>query len=130
MRRGWTVSGGGDYTGKPHPAVIVPDDGFDGTASIAICPFKTDTAEAPLMRLPIEPDGRTGSMRCLMVDKITTVSTRKIGRRTGELDGEDIERLDQAMAIFLGLMVSQEDVCLKAMTAPLEKRQSGSTSTV
>jgi mRNA interferase MazF len=28
MRRGeiWTVAGGGDYTGKPRPALILQDD--------------------------------------------------------------------------------------------------------
>jgi len=33
MRRGeiWTVSGGGDYAGKPRPAVILQDDNFDAT---------------------------------------------------------------------------------------------------
>lgn len=38
MRRGeiWTVSGGNDYAGKPRPAVILQDDGFDGTASVTI----------------------------------------------------------------------------------------------
>ena len=35
-----------------------------------------------------------------MVDKITTAPKRKIGRQLDELDREDIERLDQAIAIF------------------------------
>ena len=46
-----------------------------------------------------------------MVDKIATAPKRKIGRRIGELDREDIERRGQAIAIFLGLMVSQESMC-------------------
>jgi len=39
MRRGdiWTVSGGKDYAGKPRAVVIVQEDSFDGTDSIAIC---------------------------------------------------------------------------------------------
>ena len=115
MKRGeiWTVSGGGDYVGKPRPAVIVQSDGFSITNSVTICIFTTNESEASLIRLLIEPDGRNGldASSRIMVDKISTVPKRKMGRRIGELDREDIERLDQAIAIFLGLMVSQEDVC-------------------
>ena len=111
MRRGeiWTVSGGGNYTGKPRPAVIVQDDRFDATDSIALCPFTTDTAEAPLIRLPVKPSSRNGldALSRIMVDKITTVPKQKIGERIGELGGEDIARLDRAVAMFLGLAVSQ-----------------------
>ncbi len=111
MRRGeiWTVSGGGDYTGKPRPAVIVQNDDFDGTDSITLCPFTTDPAEAPSIRLPIEPNERNGidAPSRIMVDKITTVSKQRIGERIGELDGENVARLDQAVTTFLGLMVSQ-----------------------
>ena len=50
MRRGevWTIAGGKDYAGKPRPAVIVQDDSFDATDSIAICAFTRATACAPL----------------------------------------------------------------------------------
>ncbi len=50
MRRGdiWTVAGGADCAGKPHPVAIVQDDSFDATDSITICAFTTDETEAPL----------------------------------------------------------------------------------
>jgi mRNA-degrading endonuclease toxin of MazEF toxin-antitoxin module len=41
-----TVAGGKDYPGKPRPAVIVQDDGFDATHSISICAFTTDETDA------------------------------------------------------------------------------------
>lgn len=49
MKRGetWMVPGGAGCAGKPRPAVVVQDDGFDATDSIMPCPFTTDTAEAP-----------------------------------------------------------------------------------
>lgn len=110
MKRGevWTVSGGKDYAGKPRPAVIVQDDNFDATASITICAFTTDNTDAPLFRLPIEPNERNGlrSACRLMVDKITTVPKAKVGDRIGRLDDEDMVRLNQAMMVFLGLAVS------------------------
>jgi mRNA interferase MazF len=107
MKRGdiWTVAGGADYTGKPRPAVIVQDDEFDATLSITICIFTTSPAEAPLMRLPIEPNERNGlrAVSNLMVDKLTTVPRNKLGSRIGRLDDEDMVRLNQAMVVFLGL---------------------------
>ena len=62
MRRGdkWTVAGGKDYAGKPRPIVIVQDNCFDATDSITICAFTTDPTEAPLFRLPVEPNERNG----------------------------------------------------------------------
>ena len=110
MRRGdiWTVAGGKDYAGKPRPVVVVQDDSFDATDSITICAFTTDETDAPLFRLPVEPNGRNGLRgTCrLMVDKITTVQKSKVGSRVGRLDDEDILRLNQAILVFLGLAVS------------------------
>ena len=62
MKRGdiWTVSGGGDYAGKPRPVVIVQDDVFDATQSITVCAFTTDETDAPLFRVLVEPNERNG----------------------------------------------------------------------
>ena len=83
MRRGdiWTVAGGKDYAGKPRPVVVVQDDSFDATDSITVCAFTTDETEAPLFRLPVEPNERNGLRAAcrLMVDKITTVPKSKFG---------------------------------------------------
>ncbi len=110
MRRGeiWTVSGGKHYAGKPRPVVIVQDDSFDETDSITICSFTTDSTEAPLFRLPVEPNERNGLRfpSRLMVDKITTVPKSKVGERVGRLDDEDLVRLNQALMVFLGLALS------------------------
>ncbi len=110
MRRGdiWTVAGGKDYAGKPRPVVIVQDDSFDATDSITVCAFTTDETEAPLFRLPVEPNERNGLRAAcrLMVDKISTVPKTKVGARVGRLDDEDILRLNQAALVFLGLAVS------------------------
>jgi mRNA interferase MazF len=110
MRRGeiWTVSGSGDYAGKPRPAVILQDDSFDATSSITICAFTTDPTDAPLFRLSVEPNERNGlRVACrLMVDKITTVAKSKLGSHIGRLDDDDIVRLNQAVIVFLGLGVS------------------------
>ena len=110
MRRGdiLTVAGGRDYAGKPRPIVIVQDDSFDATDSITICAFTTDETEAPLFRLPVEPNDRNGPLATsrLMVDKITTIPKSKVGAQIGRLDDEDTLRLNQAILVFLGLATS------------------------
>ena len=74
MKRGeiWTIAGGGNYTGKPRPAVIVQDDAFDATASVTVCAFTTDPTDAPLFRIAIEPGEKNGlrAPSRLMVDKL------------------------------------------------------------
>ena len=106
MRRGevWTVSGGPDYAGKPRPAVIVQDGRFD-TDSVTICPFTADPADAPLFRLPVEPDGQNGlgAASKIMVDKVTTVRRSKLGTKAGALDDATMLRLNRALVVFLGI---------------------------
>ena len=110
MKRGevWTAAGGKDYAGKPRPVVIVQDDRFDATASITICAFTTDDTEAPLIRLPVESTECNGLRLAsrLMVDKITTVPKSKLEEQIGRLDDQTIDRLNQAILVFLGLAVS------------------------
>jgi mRNA interferase MazF len=107
MRRGeiWTIAGGGDYLGKPRPVVILQDDRFDATSSVTICAFTTNPTDAPLFRLPVEPNERNGlkSPCRLMADKITTVSKSKLGSHVGRLEDEDMLRLNRAVLVFLGL---------------------------
>ena len=112
MKRGdiWTVAGGPDYAGKPRPVAILQDDRFETTASVTICPFTTNPADAPLFRLLIQPSDRNRlrvSSR-LMIDKITTVPKSKIGAQIGRLDDEDLVRMNRAVVVFLGLAGGQE----------------------
>jgi len=107
VKRGevWTAAGGADYVGKPRPVVIVQDDRFDATTSIAICAFTSDPTDAPLLRLAVEPNQANGlrTTSRLMVDKITTIPKAKLGNRIGKLADADMVRLNRAMMIFLGL---------------------------
>ena len=107
MRRGeiWTAAAGTGYVGKPRPVAIVQDDRFDGTDSVTVCAFTTDPTQAPLFRLPIDPnDGNGLHEPCsLMVDKMTTVPRSKLGERVGRLNDEEMVRLGRAILVFLGL---------------------------
>jgi mRNA interferase MazF len=107
VRRGeiWSVAGGPDYTGKPRPVAILQDDRFEELLSVTFCPFTTNPTPAPLFRVRVKPSERNGLKEgsSLMVDKITTVTRRKVGKRIGRLDDEDVVRLNRAIVVFLGL---------------------------
>jgi len=108
LRRGeiWTAAAAASgYTGKPRPVVIIQDDRFDATDSVTLCAFTTGPTEAPLIRIPVQPDNLNGLRETsnLMVDKLTTVPRAKLGQRVGRLADEDMVRLGRAMVVFLGL---------------------------
>ena len=107
MKRGeiWTVPGGPAYAGKPRPAVIVQDDRFDANNSVIVCPLTTDSTPAPIFRLPIQPTAQNGLRApCrLMVDKLTAVPRKRLGRLIGSLAAEDVRALNRAVFVFLGL---------------------------
>jgi mRNA interferase MazF len=106
VRRGelWTVAAGGDYTGKPRPALVVQADRFDANDSIAVCPITTDATES-LLRIPIDPsaeNGLTTSSR-IMIDKITAVRRTKLGRRVGALTYAEMVAVSRSLMVFLGI---------------------------
>ena len=81
------------------------NDRFDSTASITVAPLTTTHIEAPFFRVRVEPSDGNGLrvVSHVMADKVATVPRKRLGRRIGVLGGEDIARLDRAIAVFLGL---------------------------
>jgi mRNA interferase MazF len=107
VKRGeiWTMAGGPGYASKPRPAVIIQDDGFSETLSIAVCPLTSEPVEAPILRLLVEPTPENGLRNTsrLMVDKVTTVPKSRLGQRIGQLTDDDLLRLNRSLLVFLGL---------------------------
>lgn len=107
MKRGelWIVAGGGDYTGKPRPVVIVQDDRFDATDSVTVCALTSEAVDAPLLRIAIEPSASNGldAPSQAMVDRVTTVRRERLDRRIGVLAAEDLNGISRALLVFLGL---------------------------
>ena len=107
MKRGeiWTMAGGSGYAGKPRPAVIIQDDGFAETLSIAVCPLTSEPIDAPILRIPVEPTPENGLRKTsrLMMDKVTTVPRGTLGHRIGWLADADLLRLNRSLLVFLGL---------------------------
>jgi mRNA interferase MazF len=102
----WTSASGVDYGAKPRPAVIIQHEHFKTLDSVTICGFTRDPTELPLFRIAIEPSVLNGLEfpSRIMVDKVLTVPKSKLGYRVGRLDDKDVARLNQALAIFLGLI--------------------------
>ena len=107
MKRGeiWTMAGGPGYASKPRPSVIIQDDGFSETLSIAVCPLTSEPVEAPILRILVEPTSENGLRNTsrLMVDKITTVPKSRLGQKIGCLTDDDLLRLNRSLLVFLGL---------------------------
>jgi len=107
----WTASGGKHYAGKPRPVLIIQDDVFDKTGSVTVCPLTTDTVDAPLLRIHLEPDSANGLSvpSRIMVDKVTTMPRAKLGERIGRLSDTDMVALSRNIFVFLGLAVRNND---------------------
>lgn len=107
MRRGevWTVSGGAEYVGKPRPAVIVQSDRFSDTHSVTICLITTHDAEAPLLRVALEPSEGNGLRQHskVMIDKVSTMGRVRLGQRIGRLSDEQMSEISQLLSEFLAL---------------------------
>lgn len=106
MKRGdlVTVALAGDF-GKPRPALIVQADPFEDTATITVLLLTSDLADAPLIRLTVEPDAANGlrAPSQIMVDKAMTVRRERIGPAFGRLDPEAMVAVNRSLALFLGL---------------------------
>ena len=105
MRRGDIVTvAGGVYANKPRPALIVQDDRFDATDSLAVCPFTTAEVDAPLLRVPVTADEANGldQHSYLMVDKVTTVRRSNARSVLGRLEATTMVEFERRLLVFLG----------------------------
>jgi mRNA interferase MazF len=98
---------GGVYAAKPRPAVIVQDDLFDATSSVAVVPMTSSLLDAPLIRIRISGgDGRLSGLdhdSDVMIDKLTTVRRSNVHTRVGRLTAEQLVEIERAIMAFLGL---------------------------
>jgi mRNA interferase MazF len=100
----WTVSGG-KYAQKPRPALIIQDDLFAASESVTLLPLTSQLADAPLLRLTVDPGQLYGLERVsqIIVDKLTTVRRAKLRQRIGRLDSKTMHAVEQSLAVLLGL---------------------------
>ena len=85
--------------------IIIQNDAFSETSSITLCGLTTHEPDAPFLRLLIAPT-RTNGLRSpsrVMVDKVATVAKSRLGYRVGQLDANDLARLNRHLKVFLAL---------------------------
>ena len=85
--------------------VIVQDDRFHATDSVTVCPTTTDDTPAPLLRVAVEPNERTGMRQrsAVMIDKITTTRRSTLHERIGGLSPRDMLTVERSLLVFLGM---------------------------
>jgi len=105
MKRGDLVStaGLGSY-GKPRPALVVQSDHFSEHPSVTILLITSELRKAPLFRINIVPTKENGLKHVsqVMIDKIMTVPSEKIGAVFGKLDDTTMIEINRALALWLG----------------------------
>ena len=101
------VEKGSDYAGKPRPVVVVEADKFlSAREGVTVCPISSVLISAPDFRLRLHGSEQNGLNvdSDVMVDKITTVSRARIGKKIGELEAGQLELLDSLIKNWLGLV--------------------------
>ena len=99
-----TIAIAGNF-GKPRPALVVQSDVFDVLQSVTVLLISSRLVDAPLLRITIEPDEKNGLKKVsqVMVDKIMTVKSSKIGTQLGYLDSKKMLEIERSLAVFLGI---------------------------
>ena len=87
-----------------RPAIVLQGPHFV-TLTLTVCPITSIAVDAPLLRIAL-PAGATSGLGVpswAQIDKITTISQRRIGGRIGHLDNAKIFEISQALLVFLGI---------------------------
>lgn len=106
MKRGdlVTVSVSGDF-GKPRPALVIQSDYFDELATVTVLLLTGTIADAPLIRLTVEPTAENGLGKTsqVMIDKAMTIRRERVGASFGRLDDATMLSVTRSLATFLGV---------------------------
>ena len=94
----------GDF-GKPRPALVIQSDHFDAHATVTVLLVSSTLADAPLLRVTVEPDGQNGLNRTsqIMVDKAMTLRRERIGAPFGMANDQLMLEVSRLLAVFLGV---------------------------
>lgn len=107
MKRGdvVTIALQGDF-GKPRPALVIQSDLFASHPSTTVLPITSECRDTPLFRIAVPAQARTGLFQesQIMVDKAQTVASHRVGAVIGRLNRQEIQQVDRALAVFMGLI--------------------------
>jgi mRNA interferase MazF len=78
---------------------------LDRKHSVALCPLTTHLTDATPLRILVRPNSANGlaAPSEIMVDKITAVPARRLGKVIGRLDDGTLSRLDLTLRALLDL---------------------------
>ncbi len=99
------VSTGGRVRGKPRPAVVVQELRLDFAETIIVVPLSSyEAVEDPATPIlaPDDVNGLSEASR-FMTHRIGAIPKSDIGKVIGTLSPEDMERVDAALSLVLGL---------------------------
>lgn len=86
-------------------ALIIQSDLFREHATVMLVPLTTTLAEAPLLRITIEPNAVNGLRKIsqLMIDMTTNVQRDTLGAVFGKIGTDQMLELQRNLALFLGI---------------------------
>lgn len=93
-----------EFAGKPRPALVLQSQHFV-TMTLTVCPITSIAVDAFLLRiaLPVSKASGLVASSWAQIEKIMTISRRRIGRRIGHLDNVKLFEISQALLVFLGV---------------------------
>lgn len=99
------AAGKGSAGNKPRPVLIIQDNAITGTATVVMAPFTSTLIDSNPARPRFHPSDDNGLREAseLMIDKIASPPRATIGKVVGRLTAEDMDRVDAALRIVLGL---------------------------
>jgi mRNA interferase MazF len=85
--------------------VVIQSDFFSEHQSYSLLPLTGELYPAKLFRIDIEPSSENGLDKAsqVMMDKITSVAAARIKQKIGCIGGEQIEQIEVALTVWLGL---------------------------
>jgi mRNA interferase MazF len=90
---------------KPRPALVIQSHFFEQIDTLTVALITSAIIDAPYMRVTVVPTAQNGlkAISQVMVDKVMTSRTERIGAVFGRLETEIMLEVDRRLALFLGI---------------------------